>query len=176
MKLFTGKQSKCWLIYQMQNQIEISAFTTTFSFSEAELRAANVNPATGLATDFLNLFNEYIMLAELVADGSMEHDVLSDWLPIDYETHFSRSGFAGAEVVLNAYRTLEQNIRGAFEDGVNDLISSILAHQEKPDPDPALIDVIMGQRDVVAAKISEPITIDEAPCDDTQSAIDALFD
>jgi len=176
MKLFTGKQSKCWLIYQMQNQIEISALTTTASFSEAELRAANVNPATGLATDFLNLFNEYIMLAELVADGSMEHDVLSDWLPIDYETHFSRSGFAGAEVVLGAYRSLEQNVRRAFEDGVNDLISSILAHQEKPDPDPTLIEIIMGQRDVVAAKISVPITISEVACENTQSAIDALFD
>ncbi|VAW22778.1 hypothetical protein MNBD_ALPHA11-937 [hydrothermal vent metagenome] len=160
----------------MQNQIETSAITITTSFSEAELRAANVNPATGLATDFLNLFNEYIMLAELVEDGSMEHDVLSDWLPIDYETHFSRSGFAGAEVVLNAYRALEKNIRQLFENAVNDLISSILVHQEKPDPDPSLIDAIMGQRDVVAAKISEPITISEVACENTQSAIDALFD
>ena len=160
----------------MQNNIKTSAIKITNNHSEAELRAANVNPVTGLATDFLNLFNEYIMLAELVADGSMEHDVLGDWLPIDYETHFSRSGFTGAEVVLDAYRALDHSIRSAFESDVNALISSILAHQEKPDPDPCLIDVIMEQRDVVATKINGPVTIDKVPCKNTQSAIDALFD
>src|SRR5262249_13363385 len=34
----------------------------------AELRAANINPRTGLATDYLNHFNEAVMLLEMVPD------------------------------------------------------------------------------------------------------------
>ena len=37
-------------------------------YSEQDLLAANVNPATGLATDYLNLFNEAIMLFEMGLD------------------------------------------------------------------------------------------------------------
>ena len=34
----------------------------------AQLRAANINPRTGLATDYLNHFNEAIMLLEMITD------------------------------------------------------------------------------------------------------------
>ncbi|MEO8318885.1 MAG: hypothetical protein ABI561_11235, partial [Bradyrhizobium sp.] len=34
----------------------------------AQLKAANINPRTGLATDYLNHFNEAIMLLEMVPD------------------------------------------------------------------------------------------------------------
>ncbi len=143
---------------------------------EAALRQANVNPETGLATDFLNLFNEYIMLAELVADGSMDHDVLEDWLPIDYETHFARSGFAGAEVVLAAYRSLDCSARHAFEQAVGQLIDLILVHQDTDPPPAELIGQIQHQRDRVAALISEPAETVSAEAEDAQAAIDALFD
>ncbi len=158
------------------SEAELNATIIDPGTGEAELRAANVNPATGLATDFLNLFNEYIMLAELVADGSMDHDVLKDWLPIDYETHFSRSGFAGAEVVLNAYRNLEKKFRSRFENAVGELISCILIHQENPDSKPNLMERIMKQRDVVAAMTSRPVSTDTETSPNTQAAIDALFE
>ena len=32
----------------------------------AELQAANINPRTGLATDYLNHFNEAVMLLEMI--------------------------------------------------------------------------------------------------------------
>jgi len=35
----------------------------------AELLAANINPRTGLATDYLNHFNEAIMLLEMILRG-----------------------------------------------------------------------------------------------------------
>ena len=34
----------------------------------AQLKAANINPRTGLATDYLNHFNEAIMLLEMIPD------------------------------------------------------------------------------------------------------------
>ncbi len=140
------------------------------------LLAANVNLESGLATDFLNLFNEYIMLAELVADGSMDHDVLSDWLPIDYETHFARSGFEGADIVLACFRSLPCCVRHRFDDAVNILITLILTHQGAPDPPVQIMIDIKHNRDIVAAIISEPVSTDMDNSDDTQAAIDALFD
>jgi len=141
-----------------------------------QLLAANVNPDTGLATDFLNLFNEYIMLAELVEDGSMEHDVLSDWLPIDYETHFLRSSFAGAEIVINAYRNLLVDTRKKFEAAIAALIANIMIHQENLAPKPGLMEEIQLQRDAVAAIINQPTPAKPNSCENTQADIDALFD
>ena len=144
--------------------------------SDEELIQANVNLTTGLATDFLNLFNEYIMLAELVCDGSMEHDVLSDWLPIDYETHFSRSGFVGADVVLASFRSLPAEARVDFEMSAGNLISLILTHQETEPAPPQLLINIKHQRDFVAALISEPAPVNVGDVEDAQAAIDVLFD
>ena len=53
-------------------------------YSEQDLLAANVNPATGLATDYLNLFNEAIMLFEMGLDMPDMAEELTEWLrPID---------------------------------------------------------------------------------------------
>ncbi|MCF6302642.1 MAG: hypothetical protein L3J13_05510 [Devosiaceae bacterium] len=144
--------------------------------NDVALRQANVNLNTGLATDFLNLFNEYIMLAELVCDGSMGHEVLENWVPIDYETHFARSGFAQAQTVLAAYRSLETSARLGFENEVATLISLILTHQGTLEcPEGKLIE-IKHQRDCVAALISEPMPANICEIENAQSAIDALFD
>jgi len=155
------------------------------------MEAANVHPDTRLATDFLNPYNEYIMLAELVADATMPPDVLGDWLPIDYESHFARSGFVGLDVVLAAFRSLPCCQRQAFEDAINTLIELILDHQmlapqilapqilashgtfeQATDP----LAEIKHARDQVAALISDPSHFDDMDNDATQAAIDALFE
>lgn len=142
----------------------------------ATLKAANVNPVTGLATDYLNVFNEYIMLAELVADGSMDAEVLREWQPIDYESHFVQSGFVGAKTVLAAYRAMGEAAHAAFEAEVNSLIDLILAHQSNIDAAPKMLADMQAQRDAVAALISGPEQGTETTGEDTQAAIDALFD
>lgn len=141
------------------------------------LRAANVNPETGLATDFLNPYNEYIMLAEMVADGSMEPEVLAEWQPIDYESHFVAAGFAGAKTVLAAFRALTPGAHAHFEDAVNFLIDAILEHQALAATIAGDISEIRHHRDHVAAIISGPAAEAKPHTDDeTQAAIDALFD
>ncbi len=138
--------------------------------------AANVHPDTRLATDFLNPFNEYIMLGELVADGSMPPDVLGDWLPIDYETHFARSGFAALDVVLAAFRSLPCRQRRAFEDAVNNLIDLIVVHQSNLPAAPDRMAGIKHARDQVSALICDPAHFEDVDNEATQAAIDALFD
>jgi hypothetical protein len=142
----------------------------------AALKAANVNPKTGLATDYLNLFNEYIMLAEMVGEGSMEPDILADWQPRDYESHFVHTNFAGVKMVLAAYRALPEEARDEFEEAVNGLIDLILAHQHHVRIAPAKLDDIREQRDKVAALIGGPAPGSDIDNDHTQAAIDALFD
>lgn len=143
--------------------------------SETELRAANVNPRTGLATDYLNLFNEYIMLAELVSDGSMEHDILLDWQPMDYEGHFVHSGFRGVETVVSAFRALDEEQREHFENDANMLLEMISCHQTAIPAAPCLTSIKL-QRDVVASLISGSTTGDLVEIEDSQASIDALFD
>lgn len=143
--------------------------------SPEALRAANVNPETGLATDYLNLFNEYIMLAELVIDGSMDADILQNWKPLDYESHFIQSGFTGVKTVTAAFRALPIGSRDPFEACVKHLITLILRHQAVASASEP-IDAIRHQRDLVAAFIcgsSVEVVID---IEDNQASIDALFD
>jgi len=140
------------------------------------MRAANINPATGLATDYLNLFNEYIMLAEMVSEGNMEPNILQYWQPIDYETHFAQSGFVSLDVVLAAYRTLPPDEKQEFEDAVNRMMDLILDHQKLLAGTPDTIIEIKQQRDHIATLISDPVHAKDIDSSDTQAEIDALFD
>jgi len=144
--------------------------------TKAELKAANVNPKTGLATDYLNIFNEYIMLAELVLDGSMEKEILQDWQAIDYATHFSNSGFVGADIVLQSYYSLEKTIRNKFDKEIKHIISLTINHQKHPDSHKKEICDIKHQRDIIAAMITPPKDIKNIESESKQAQIDALFD
>ncbi len=60
-------------------------------------------PQTGLASDYLNHFNEAIMLLEMVATCP---DCLADfhgWQPMSYREHFQASRFKGRDLAIAAY-------------------------------------------------------------------------
>ena len=61
----------------------------------AQLRAANINPRTGLATDYLNHFNEAIMLLEMVPDMPECAEDFLTWTPLSYAEHFYGLQFQG---------------------------------------------------------------------------------
>ncbi|MBW8882442.1 MAG: hypothetical protein JF615_13785 [Asticcacaulis sp.] len=85
-------------------------------YSEQELLAANVNPATGLATDYLNLFNEAIMLFEMGLDMPDMAEELTDWHKRGYVEHFDKSGFEMKDVVISAYKHALADIRCDFDE------------------------------------------------------------
>ena len=62
----------------------------------ALLRAANINPRTGLATDYLNHFNEAVMLLEMIPDMPECADDFLEWHPLSYARAFHRLQFQGA--------------------------------------------------------------------------------
>jgi hypothetical protein len=79
------------------------------------LAAANIMPATGLATDYLNVFNEAIMLFGLLPDMPDMIDELKLWEPLSYPEHFARSGFQAKGLAIAAYENADPAIRGPFD-------------------------------------------------------------
>jgi hypothetical protein len=91
----------------------------------AELRAANINPRTGLATDYLNHFNEAIMLLEMIPDMPDCAEDFLGWRPLSYREHFAASNFRARDLAIAAYDSADPKIRGEF-DGLTGAMTSIL--------------------------------------------------
>jgi hypothetical protein len=104
-----------------------AAALTECGFSREALAAANINPATGLATDYLNHFNEITMLIGLVGDMPDMVDELGLWEPVTYEEHFERSTFKARALAIAAYRATLPAIRGKFVEVVWEMNSAILS-------------------------------------------------
>src|SRR6266481_10200964 len=91
----------------------------------AELKAANINPRTGLATDYLNHFNEAIMLLEMIPDiPDCAEDFLL-WYPLSYREHFMASNFKARDLAIDAYDSADEHIRTEF-DNITSAMTSIL--------------------------------------------------
>ena len=94
------------------------------------LMRANVNPATGLATDYLNHFNEVVMLIEMAADmPDLAEDVLA-WRPCGYEAHFEHTHYTGKDVAIAAWRAAPSDVRTRFEALVTALDAALAAAQD----------------------------------------------
>ncbi len=91
----------------------------------AALRTANINPQTGLATDYLNHFNEAIMLLEMIPDiPECAEDFLA-WSPLSYAEHFTASNFKARDLAIEAYESASPDIRAEF-DQMTETMTSIL--------------------------------------------------
>jgi hypothetical protein len=91
----------------------------------ALLRAANINPRTGLATDYLNHFNEAVMLLEMIPDMPECAEDFLAWQPLSYAEHFTASNFKARDLAIEAYNTADTRIRSKF-DSITSAITSIL--------------------------------------------------
>ena len=84
----------------------------------AAVKGRNISETTFLATDYLNHFNEIIMLVELIPDMP---DCLEDakgWAPKSYPDHFRDSGFSDAELAVLAYEHAPLRFRVPFDETV----------------------------------------------------------
>jgi hypothetical protein len=91
----------------------------------AQLRAANINPRTGLATDYLNHFNEAIMLLEMIPDMPECAEDFLGWRPLSYAEHFMASNFKARDLAIEAYDDADAAIRTEF-DNITGAMTSIL--------------------------------------------------
>src|SRR5271163_4328899 len=91
----------------------------------AELKAANINPRTGLATDYLNHFNEAVMLLEMIPDIPECAEDFLNWRPLSYAEHFTASNFRARDLAISAYESADPGVRGEF-DHLTGTMTSIL--------------------------------------------------
>jgi hypothetical protein len=91
----------------------------------ARLRAANINPRTGLATDYLNHFNEAVMLLEMIPDMPECAEDFLGWRPMSYAEHFTASNLKARDLAISAYQSADPGIRAEF-DSITSAMTSIL--------------------------------------------------
>src|SRR5215467_7756594 len=93
----------------------------------AALKAANINPKTGLATDYLNHFNEAIMLLEMIPAMPECADDFLSWQPLTYAEHFVASNFKGRDLAIAAYNEAPRSIRVPFDEVCATMTSILMA-------------------------------------------------
>ncbi len=126
------------------------------------LAAANINPITRLATDYLNHFNNVVMLLEFTATMPDFVEEIRHWTPVDYPSYFATSSFHYRELAIAAYHAADRKIRERFEAVVADLDSAVLESQSLlTDFDPAdpvisaqIIALVRGRMQPLISKAS----------------------
>jgi len=81
----------------------------------ARLANVNINPATGLASDYLNHFNEAIMLLEMLSICPDCRDDFLAWQPRSYREHFEASRVKGRSLAIAAYDAADPSLRGCLD-------------------------------------------------------------
>ncbi|RMF16112.1 MAG: hypothetical protein D6757_03360 [Alphaproteobacteria bacterium] len=92
---------------------------------KSRLAGTNIDETSFLATDYLNHFNEVVMLLEMAPEMPDILDEARDWQPISYEEHFRITGFRDKELAIEAYRLAPSDIRARFDALVDELSSCV---------------------------------------------------
>jgi hypothetical protein len=123
------------------------------ALSPERLAAANINPVTGLATDYLNHFNNVVMLLELIGDMPEMAGEILDWQPLAYPDYFAHSHFREKELAIRAYHAARPEYRAAFDGTVGELdalmgeAQTLLALCDPPTDEIAVrIGLLVGER------------------------------
>jgi hypothetical protein len=99
-------------------------------FDAARLAAANINPVTRLATDYLNHFNEAIMLLEMLATvPDFAADVLV-WRPLSYHEYFTTSHFKERELAIAAFAQADPDARKSLEELAEQMNTILVATRD----------------------------------------------
>jgi len=158
----------------------------------------NVSQDSLLTTDYLNHFNEVVMLLHLLPTAPVEIAAdLSGWRPKTYEEHFESSGFRDKALAIAAYQNSPDDIRQAFDTAVANLERELVILLRDVEAKVGENDIAGLQRlcDQVVPEILDLIDVaadvvnhEEAPDDSghdddmssginpKQAGIDALFD
>lgn len=115
---------------------EMNSWATSSDLEERA--AALVNPASGIANDFLNHFNEVLLLIENLPVLLPEMvDELLGWTPRTYREYFTHSELPGSKLTLEIYESICDELRDEFESRVGAVNLMCLES----------VEVIKGRRD-----------------------------
>lgn len=88
-------------------------FTRTYRLL---VRGTNINATSLLATDYLNHFNEVVMILEMVPDMPEIIEEALEWKPASYIEHFAASVFSDKELAIWAYKNAPKEYIDSFEE------------------------------------------------------------
>ncbi|MGB0695474.1 MAG: hypothetical protein ACPGOY_07480 [Rhodospirillaceae bacterium] len=94
-----------------------------FKEISARCQGTNINPDTLLATDYLNHFNEVIMLIEMLPDMPDMLEEVQEWAPKSYKDHFRDSVFSDKDLAVEAYDHVPPQFKASFEETINQMDS-----------------------------------------------------
>ena len=81
----------------------------------------NISDTSLLATDYLNHFNEVVMLIDMIPDMPECLEDVREWRPKSYAQHFADSGLPEADLAIAAYDHSPEIFRLPLEQTVDDL-------------------------------------------------------
>ena len=145
----------------------------------------NINPETGLSTDYLNHFAEAIMVLEMLSAIPECLDELRAWQPKTYAEHFAASRFTNRDAIIDAYRNADPTLRQALDRASGLLNATVgrarqlmLQHIGTPEAEAIVRRALEHLRPLIArtAALINGATTDDAGRQGPQAAIDAMFD
>lgn len=112
---------------QSDSQHEPNAF---HAFQE-KVKGTNINEQTLIATDYLNHFNEIVMMLEMIPDMPECLDEAKEWRPKSYHDHFRDSSFSDKELAVAAYEHSPARYREPFEETVSKMNRLVVASLDR---------------------------------------------
>jgi hypothetical protein len=125
---------------------------TDGAFLDLQRRAkdSNVNPNTLLATDYLNHFNEVVMLLEMIPDMPEMLEEAKAWRPKAYKEHFQSVAIADRELAIEAYDHVPPAYKEPFEKTVAQLDALIATSISRLEHDVGIGDPALLRSNAVA--------------------------
>lgn len=97
---------------------------------KALVAKTKINDNIFLATDYLNHFNEIVMLLEMIPDIL---DILDDaraWQPKSYAQHFTDSRLSDSALTIEAYENAPVEFREPFDDTIDRMNKVVIKNIE----------------------------------------------
>ncbi|HEX7788898.1 MAG TPA: hypothetical protein VF467_00020 [Afipia sp.] len=144
----------------------------------ALLKAANINPNTGLATDYLNHYNEIAMMIATLGDMPEMRESVLDWRPVGYAAHFRMTGFRERDLAVAAYDSVPPEVKARFFAARREVELAIIDVQELMEAAPeasARLSARAPEIFAAIARLGGVINGGETRTADAQSDVDSLF-
>lgn len=146
------------------------------------VEGTNINRTSLLATDYLNHFNEVVMLLEMAPDMPEILEDAREWCPASYCQHFEQSTFSDARLAIWAYENAPAIVIGPFEQLVDRVDKTILEAIDEIEAKAATLPpehlrLVVNDRLETIKRLLEKIAsiINGATPPNTQAEIDALI-
>ena len=104
-----------------------------FQEYQTKVAGTNISAQTLLATDYLNHFNEIVMLLDMLPDMPDMIEECKAWAPKDYKSHFADSSFSDKKLAMEAYDRVPSKFRRPFEETIGQINVLLLEGMDRLD-------------------------------------------